>query len=241
VDTGNANEIKEKALKDIPAIEEDSKPTFVPRKENPNISIIEPAGWVLYKKNNRNNYNISEYKILKGVSNSKEYNSTYKRIVDAIRIVIPFFEDFRHDTFMAGQAEKVKLSWKQKNSDYPMQPYHLSDGSIRFICLATALLQPNPPSTIVIDEPELGLPPETIGILAELIKLASQKTQVIIATQSPLLLDQFSIEDIIVARRKNGASTFERLKEKDYLDWLENYTIGELWTKNVICGGTSHE
>jgi predicted ATPase len=178
---------------------------------------------------------------LYNLRNSKEYNSTYKRIVDAIRIVIPFFEDFRLDTFMAGQAEKVKLSWKQKNSDYPMQPYHLSDGSIRFICLATALLQPNPPSTIVIDEPELGLHPEAIGILAELIKLASKKTQVIIATQSPLLLDQFSIEDIIVARRKNGASTFERLKEKDYLDWLENYTIGELWTKNVICGGTSHE
>ena len=122
-----------------------------------------------------------------------------------------------------------------------MQPYHLSDGSIRFICLATALLQPNPPSTIIIDEPELGLHPEAIGVLAELIKLAAQKTQVIVATQSPLLLDQFSIEDIIVARRKDGASTFERLKEEDYTSWLEDYTIGELWAKNVILGGTSHE
>ena len=144
-------------------------------------------------------------------------------------------------TFTQGEAEKVKLSWKQIGSDYPMQPYHLSDGSIRFICLATALPQPNPPSTIIIDEPELGLHPEAIGVLAELIKLAAQKTQVIVATQSPLLLDQFSIEDIIVARRKDGASTFERLKEEDYTSWLEDYTVGELWTKNVIQGGTSHE
>lgn len=170
-----------------------------------------------------------------------ERNACYKKIVEAVRLVIPFFEDFRLDTFTQGEAEKVKLSWKQIGSDYPMQPYHLSDGSIRFICLATALLQPNPPSTIIIDEPELGLHPEAIGVLAELIKLAAQKTQVIVATQSPLLLDQFSIEDIIVARRKDGASTFERLKEEDYTSWLEDYTVGELWTKNVIQGGTSHE
>ena len=172
---------------------------------------------------------------------SSERNACYKKIVEAVRLVIPFFEDFRLDTFTQGEAEKVKLSWKQIGSDYPMQPYHLSDGSIRFICLATALLQPNPPSTIIIDEPELGLHPEAIGVLAELIKLAAQKTQVIVATQSPLLLDQFSIEDIIVARRKDGASTFERLKEEDYTSWLEDYTVGELWTKNVIQGGTSHE
>lgn len=172
---------------------------------------------------------------------SNERNICYKKIVEAVRLVIPFFEDFRLDTFTQGEAEKVKLSWKQIGSDYPMQPYHLSDGSIRFICLATALLQPNPPSTIIIDEPELGLHPEAIGVLAELIKLATQKTQVIVATQSPLLLDQFSIEDIIVARRKDGASTFERLKEEDYTSWLEDYTVGELWTKNVIQGGTSHE
>ncbi len=172
---------------------------------------------------------------------SSERNACYKKIVEAVRLVIPFFDDFRLDTFIQGESEKVKLSWKQIGSDYPMQPYHLSDGSIRFICLATALLQPNPPSTIIIDEPELGLHPEAIGVLAELIKLAAKKTQVIVATQSPLLLDQFSIEDIIVARRKDGASTFERLKEDDYSSWLEDYTVGELWTKNVIQGGTSHE
>ncbi|HBU22964.1 MAG TPA: hypothetical protein DEB17_03055 [Chlorobaculum sp.] len=85
--------------------------------------------------------------------------------------------------------------WQQKGSDFPMQPYHFSNGSIRFICLATALMQPFPPSAIVIDKPELGLHPEAIRILGELIRDAAKRTQIIIATQSPLLLDQFSIED----------------------------------------------
>ena len=171
----------------------------------------------------------------------QEYPKNYEDIVKAVRLVIPFFEDFRLDVLKMGEAEKVKLTWKQKGTEYPMQPYHLSDGSIRFICLVTALLQPVPPTTIVIDEPELGLHPEAIHILAELIKATSIKTQVIVATQSPLLLDQFSIEDIIVARRQNGTSTFERLNAEDYDQWLEDYTLGELWTKNVIDGGTVHE
>ena len=122
-----------------------------------------------------------------------------------------------------------------------MQPYHLSDGSIRFICLATALLQPQPPSTIVIDEPELGLHPEAIRILGELIADAAKRTQILVATQSPLLIDQFAIDDIVVVNRKNGQSSFERLKEDDFSQWLEDYSVGELWTKNVIQGGTSYE
>lgn len=174
--------------------------------------------------------------------NLKECNeNSYKEILDAICLVTPFFDDFRLDIAKQGEAERVKLSWRQKGSDYPMQPYHLSDGSIRFICLAAALLQPNPPSTIIIDEPELGLHPAAISILAELIQKAAKRTQVIVATQSPMLIDQFSIEDIIVANRKDGASTFERLKEEDFTEWLKDYSVGELWTKNVIAGGPIHE
>jgi len=171
----------------------------------------------------------------------EECSQNYDEIVNAIRIVMPFFDDFTLDTIKMGDAEKVKLTWKQKGSDYPMQPYHLSDGSIRFICLATALLQPKPPSTIIIDEPELGLHPEAISLLAELIQGAAQRTQVIISTQSPALIDYFSIDDIIVVNRKDGASTFERLKETDFNVWLEEYSVGDLWRKNVIVGGTVHE
>ena len=166
----------------------------------------------------------------------------YEEILDAVRMVMPFFDDFLLDSTDFGPKQKLNLSWKQKGSDYPMQPYHLSDGSIRFICLATALLQPDPPSTIIIDEPELGLHPAAISILAELIQDTAKRTQVIIATQSPALIDQFAIEDIIVVNReKGGASTFKRLAEEDFKEWLESYSVGELWTKNVIAGGPVYE
>ncbi len=168
-------------------------------------------------------------------------SSYYTEIVNAVRLVIPFFDDFRLDVQEMGEARKVALSWQQNGSDFPMQPYHLSDGSIRFICLATALLQPDPPSMIVIDEPELGLHPEAIGILSELIQDAAKRTQVFIATQSPLLLDQFAIEDIVVVNRREGQSTLERLEGADYDQWLEDYSVGQLWTKNVIQGGTTFE
>ncbi|MBN2716176.1 MAG: AAA family ATPase [Deltaproteobacteria bacterium] len=170
-----------------------------------------------------------------------EFPSHYDEIVNACKLVAPYFDDFQLIPQQFGPKTKVALSWKAKGTDYPMQPYHLSDGSIRFICLATALLQPDPPSTIIIDEPELGLHPEAIQLLAELIDDAAKRTQIIVATQSPLLLDQFSIEDIIVTNRKDGQSTFERLKHEDFTEWLKDYSVGELWTKNVIQGGTNHE
>jgi predicted ATPase len=174
----------------------------------------------------------------------KKYEEGYQEILDACRIVIPYLKDFLLEEITFGKAneiKKVSLSWRTKKSDFPMQPYHLSDGSLRFICLATALLQPNPPSTLIIDEPELGLHPEAIRILGELINAAAERTQIIVATQSPLLLDQFAIEDIIVVNRNDDQSVFERLNKKDFDKWLEDYSTGELWTKNVIQGGVSYE
>jgi len=170
-----------------------------------------------------------------------KYPEEYAEILEAVRMVMPFFDDFNLNVDEFGEKQQLNLSWFQKGSDYPMQPYHLSDGSIRFICLATVLLQPKPPSTIIIDEPELGLHPAAISILAELLQVAAKKTQVIIATQSPALIDQFAVEDIVVVNRENGASTFQRLDEKDFSTWLENYSVGELWTKNVIPGGPVYE
>lgn len=165
----------------------------------------------------------------------------YKEILNAIRLVTPFFDDFILEPRESGAKKEVNISWMQKGSDYPFQPYHLSDGSIRFICLATALLQPAPPSAIIIDEPELGLHPAAIVILAELIQAASKRTQVIVATQSPALIDQFAIDDIIVVNREDGASTFKRLDEKNFSEWLKSYSVGELWMKNVISGGPVYE
>ncbi len=167
--------------------------------------------------------------------------AAYQDILNAVRLVLPFFYDFLLTEEEKGQKAVVRLDWKEKGSDYPMQPYHLSDGSIRFICLATALLQPNPPATVIIDEPELGLHPAAIAILAELMQDAAKRTQLLISTQSAALVDYFSVEDVIVVNRKDGASTFQRLERKDYDAWLDRYSVGELWTKNVITGGPVHE
>lgn len=173
---------------------------------------------------------------LLGLRNNEE--GVYNQIVDTIRLVTPFFNDF---ILKPNKKEKVRLLWKQKGSDYPLKPHHLSDGTLRFICLTTALLQPDPPSTIIIDEPELGLHPYAIEILAELIKATSKKTQLIVSTQSPPLVDYFEPRNIIVVNREKGASVFKRLIKEELSSWLEDYSLGELWRKNIVTGGPVHE
>jgi len=162
----------------------------------------------------------------------------YDQIVDTVRLVTPFFNNF---ILKPNKSEKVRLRWKQKGSDYPLKPHHLSDGTLRFICLTTALLQPDPPSAIIIDEPELGLHPYAIEILAELIEAAARKTQLIVSTQSPALVDYFEPKDIIIVNRKKGASVFQRLNKDELSTWLKDYSLGDLWRKNIITGGPAHE
>jgi predicted ATPase len=166
---------------------------------------------------------------------------SYELIRDTVRLIAPFFDDFLLRPAKRGNDEQVRMEWQQKGSDFPFQPHHLSDGTLRFICLATALLQPALPATIVVDEPELGLHPYAISMLADLIQSASERTQVIISTQSPALLDFFEPEHVIVVNRDQGHSTFERLDTQQLSQWLEEYSVGELWQKNVVRGGPTHE
>ena len=171
----------------------------------------------------------------------EKHKGSYDLIRDTVRMIAPFFDDFILESETKGEEEKVRLEWRQKGSDYPFQAYQLSDGTIRFICLATALLQPSPPATVVIDEPELGLHPFAINLLASLIQSASERTQVIISTQSPALLDQFKPEDVVVVNRQAGHSTFDRLEAEKFREWLEEYSVAELWQKNVVRGGPANE
>lgn len=159
----------------------------------------------------------------------------YQRIVDTIRLVAPFFGDFVH----RADTEHVELEWTQKSKpDTPFKALHLSDGTLRFICLATLLLQPTEllPDTILIDEPELGLHPYAISVLADIFKQVSEQRQLIVSTQSVELVNELSPEDIVVVDQENDASTFKRFTEEELAGWLEQYAMGELWKRNVLGG-----
>lgn len=159
----------------------------------------------------------------------------YQRIVDTIRLVLPFFDDF----VQRENVELVELEWFQKGHfDTPLKAHLLSDGSLRFICLMTLLLQPIEllPDTILIDEPELGLHPYAIAVLADVIKQVSEDKQIIISTQSVELVNHFEPNDIIVVNQENGVSDFERLDNEKLATWLEEYSLGELWTSNLFGG-----
>jgi len=164
-----------------------------------------------------------------------KHPENYRRLVSTLRLVAPFFDDFRLRPSPFNE-QKIQLEWSERNSDAYFNAHALSDGTLRFICLATLLLQPNLPSLILIDEPELGLHPYAIQVLAGLVRSASEKTQVILSTQSVTLVNQFEPEDLVVVDRANGESVFRRLSSEDTQDWLEGYSLGELWEKNVFGG-----
>lgn len=166
-----------------------------------------------------------------------ETPDVYEQIRKTIQLAIPFFDDFvLKPSQLNNGEEQIRLFWRQKDSDYIFGPSQLSDGSIRFICLVTALLQPEPPSTIIIDEPELGLHPYAITLLGSLLRSAATRMQVIVSTQSVPLVNEFSIDDLIVVEREHGNTVFKRLDEEEFEAWLEDYTVGELWEKNILGG-----
>jgi predicted ATPase len=140
----------------------------------------------------------------------------YRRIVEAVRSVAPFFDDFVLEPDVINPGV-IQLAWRHTMDDGLFTADSLSDGTLRFICLATLLLQPTLPSLIVIDEPELGLHPFAITQLVALVRAAATKAQVILATQSVTFLDQFDASEVIVVDRSNGESTFTRHPESALL------------------------
>lgn len=154
-------------------------------------------------------------------------------IRDTIRQIAPFFDDFRLEPSRLNPS-KIRLEWRERGTDIYFNASALSDGTLRFICLATLLLQPTLPQLVLLDEPELGLHPAAITLLAALLTSAAQRTQVMVATQSVTLVNQFSPEQVWTVNRANGESVFSRLDAADMTEWLENYALGELWEKGVL-------
>ncbi len=167
----------------------------------------------------------------------RTYPDSFSDIENAFRSIAPFFDKFELEPDR-DKSEIIRLEWKHIDSDYLFTASHLSDGSLRMLALLTLLLQPEHllPTTILIDEPELGLHPAAIELLAEVIKSVSKKSQIIISTQSPLLVSHFEPEDIIVVELVEKETVFKRLEKKELEHWLEDYSLGELWQKNIIGG-----
>ena len=167
----------------------------------------------------------------------EKHPDSYSLIRRTVQQVAPFFDDFTLRP-LSLKPDDIKLEWRHRNSDQYFDASTLSDGTLRFIVLATLFLQPPQyrPSAILIDEPELGLHPYAITLLGSLMKQASSETQVIVSSQSSLLLDQFEPEDVLVADRVDGGTTLTRLDSAKLAIWLEDYSLGQLWEKNEFGG-----
>jgi len=169
------------------------------------------------------------------------HSDNYDRILSTIRQIVPFHGDFVLEP-RATDVRHIMLDWRERNSNVLFGPHQLADGALRAMALVTLLLQPseNLPLLIVIDEPELGLHPYAIGVVADLLRQVSHHSQVLISTQSTTLVDQFEPEDIVVVERADRQSTFKRLSSPDLAEWLEEYTLSEIWDKNVVGGRPEH-
>ena len=165
------------------------------------------------------------------------HEDAYDAITAAVRQVAPFFEDFILEP-LRQDPSKIFLEWEHKGTDAYFDASSLSDGTLRFMALATLFLQPRKyrPSIILVDEPELGMHPFAITLLASLMKHASAESQVIVSTQSSLLLDHFEPEQVLVAEREDGSTRFNRLEASELAPWLDDYSLGQLWEKNELGG-----
>ncbi len=221
------------------------------------IPILEKQNWRVYHFHDtgrsakvKQEHNISNNKVLMfDAANlgaflyrlKGNYTKNYDEIVQTIRLIAPYFSDFVLEP-QEGNEEQIVLKWQQKGCEDIFNASQLSDGTLRFICLATLLLQPHElqPATIIVDEPELGLHPYAITIFAEMVKQLSDEKQIIISTQSVELLNEFDVEDVIVVDRGENGSEFKRLNESELEVWLEeDYALGDLWKKNILGGRLS--
>jgi len=164
---------------------------------------------------------------------SKNYPKDFKRLEYVIRSVAPFFEKF----YLIPTEDEIYLRWMENDENSTIFPISsLSDGTLRFICLASILLCPLKPMTIFLDEPELGLHPFAIEKLGAMIDVASEDCQIILSTQSVDLISEFSADNIIVVKKENNETTFERQSEKELENWVDEYSMGEIWRSNIIGG-----
>jgi predicted ATPase len=155
-----------------------------------------------------------------------------KKIIEKLKILYPRIDDF--GVHLSGDTVQIFLTEK----DYNISATRLSDGTLRYLSLLAILYSPNKPSLLCIEEPELGLHPDILPTIAELLKEASEDVQIVVTTHSEIIIDALteSPEDVIVCENNNGATQMNRLCKEDLDDWLDRYTLGQLWSKGEIGG-----
>jgi len=158
----------------------------------------------------------------------------YKRICDRIQRVLPGFGGFRIEE----QYGKVALRWQSKHSDKTYSAHLTSDGSLRFFALVTLLNLPDEmlPDVLLLDEPELGLHPLAITLVGGMIQALTDSKQVIVATQSSLLVDAFELDEVFVLEIQEGRTQLHRPPVDKLQIWLQKFTVGQLWQKNLLGG-----
>jgi predicted ATPase len=163
-----------------------------------------------------------------------EEPNAYQRILETVRQIIPFFGDY----VLEPSGNSVLLQWRERNSDVVFGAHQASDGTLRTMALLSLLLQPQEDlsDVLILDEPELGLHPFAISVVAGLIKSVALTNQVVLATQSMTFLNYFDAEDVVVVDRPNRESTFTRPNAEQLQEWLDEYSLAELWEKNVLGG-----
>ena len=158
----------------------------------------------------------------------------YDLICRHIGRILPVFDRFT----LEAHYGRVQLRWKAKGMDRTFGAHLTSDGSLRFFALVTLLNLPPEmmPDVILLDEPELGLHPAAISLIGDMIRSVSEERQVIVATQSPLLVDCFDLDEIVVLELQDDETIFRRLDPDEYRRWLDEFTTGELWQQNLLGG-----
>ena len=159
----------------------------------------------------------------------------FELICEHIGRVLSVFDRFQIEESYG----RVLLSWRAKGTDKTFGPHLTSDGSLRFFTLVTLLNLPPEmlPDVLLLDEPELGLHPAAVSLIGGMIQALAEERQIIVATQSPLLVDEFALDEIFVLNLTDGRTEFGKLSPDDYREWLDdNFTPGELWQKNLLGG-----
>ncbi len=172
--------------------------------------------------------------VLYNLSSRREYRAIYDDIIQVLKHVYPDFEELSFP--IEGGDGQLGLRWKDRSFRSDFSATFLSDGTLRFLCLLVILSAPNPPELLCIDEPEIGLHPELLGILAELMRLTAERTQLIVITHSPDFIRSFQPSDIAVVEKQAGATQINRLSDQELAVWLEDFTLDTLWSLGEIGG-----